>query len=227
MTSSHSIIRQLQALAEPSYRDFAASLIPGGMPLLGVRLPALRQLARQLAKDTPAWQHYLSDETTPHWMEETMLRGMLPGYIRDLSLEERLDMLERFVPLVTNWSICDSCCATYRFMRSHRETVLPWLQTRIRSRQQYTARLGIVCLLMHYLPDPAWAPHVAESLAHVQADGYYAIMAAAWCCCELYLRYPELGTPLLQDTGSPLPDAVRHKAAQKIRESHRHTPTTA
>lgn len=223
MSSFSAVAEQLQALADPAYRDFASSLIPGGMPMLGVRLPVLRRLAKQMAQNMAVWRPFTEEDLSPRWMEEIMLLGMLPGYIRDVSLAERVGLLERFIPLISNWSICDSCCATYRFMRQHRSELQHWLQHYLSSTHEYEARFGVVCMLQHYLPDAAWAPWVAERLTKLQASGYYATMAAAWCCCELHLRYPQLAAPLLRETAGALPESIRRKAMRKIRESRRST----
>ena len=48
------ILARLQAMAEPEYARFSATLIPDPPPILGVRLPRLRALARELAKALPA-----------------------------------------------------------------------------------------------------------------------------------------------------------------------------
>ena len=49
--NNNTIKEQLSLLAEPAYRDFASSLLPGTENILGVRLPALRKLAKKLAKE--------------------------------------------------------------------------------------------------------------------------------------------------------------------------------
>ena len=41
---------QIAQYAEPEYRDFSAALVPGAKPLLGVRLPKLRAIAKDIAK---------------------------------------------------------------------------------------------------------------------------------------------------------------------------------
>ena len=41
---------RLESLADPGYRAFSARLLPVGTPLLGVRLPALRRIARELSR---------------------------------------------------------------------------------------------------------------------------------------------------------------------------------
>ena len=42
------IRRILSAYADEKYKDFSASLIPGAKPLIGVRLPELRKLAKSI-----------------------------------------------------------------------------------------------------------------------------------------------------------------------------------
>ena len=205
---------RLEALAEPRYRDFAAKLIPGAPRLLGVRLPALRTMARELAR-TGQWRLTTPADAT---VEEVMLRGFLIGYApRKIGWQERLDELAHFVPLISNWSICDSCCCTYTFVCPHREQVWAWLAPFLASAEEYPARFGIVMLLNHFKQDAAWAARVAAALPGVPATDYYAEMALAWCACELILLYPELSAPLL-DTLRP---SVHRLTLRKLRESRR------
>ena len=57
MLTNEALRRALEAAAEPEYRAFSQKLLPLGTPLLGVRLPVIRKLARaQAAGD---WQAYL------------------------------------------------------------------------------------------------------------------------------------------------------------------------
>lgn len=41
---------QLEQIAEPKFRQFTAKLLPGTENILGVRLPLLRKMAKELAK---------------------------------------------------------------------------------------------------------------------------------------------------------------------------------
>ncbi|MBQ3218964.1 MAG: DNA alkylation repair protein [Akkermansia sp.] len=206
----------LRQLAEPRYREFAASLIPGETDLLGVRLPTLRTLARRAARS--AWHPLFQALAQEHGMEIVMLRGMLPGYAPHATLPERLAALAAFVPAIRNWSICDSCCTTYRFTRCHRAEVLDFLLPYLVSPQEYEARFAVVMLLLHYVPEAQWAPRVAECLLNVRCPAHYARMAVAWCCCELHLRYPHIAARLIPQLCPEL-QALTHR---KIRESHRH-----
>lgn len=66
------IKEQLSLLAEPAYRDFSSSLLPGTEHILGVRLPALRKIARKLAKEN--WLENLA-RCTQDSFEEIMLQA--------------------------------------------------------------------------------------------------------------------------------------------------------
>ncbi len=206
---------RLLELAEPAYREFSARLLPPGTALLGVRLPALRRLARRLAAE-PDWR--ANFDAPANCLEEDLIRGFLPGYAPGISLEERLELIARIVPTWRNWSVCDSCCATYGFVRSDRERVWDWLRTSLADTREYVARFGVVMLLMHYSREAAWLPRLMAILPRVPTGARYADLAVAWCACELALLHPDARRLLRPGV---LPEATRRLALRKLRESRR------
>lgn len=218
--SPDALRRKLGNLADPKTRAFAASLIPNAGPILGVRIPQLRALAKELAKSSD-WHTLFDHLQQAETMEEQLIRGMLPGYAPRLSAEERLEAIRLFLPSVTNWCLCDTCCATYRFVRQTKPQTWAFLQPSLHSDAEFQARFGVVMLLSHFVKDPAWAPQAAAILPQIPATGYYAEMAIAWCLCELHLRWPQTAAPLLSDSASSLRPSVLTLARRKIRESRR------
>ncbi len=212
--------RELESLADPHYREFQAVLIPGidRTRMLGVRLPQLRRIAKRLAIGG-----MLAFPPAPgELFEETMIRGMLPGYAEWASPEERLNCLTLFARRdIDNWSLCDSCCATCHFVRLHREETWEWLRQHLFDAEElpYSRRFGIVMLLYHFVPEADWAQKVAETLPRILPGHFYVDMALAWCACELLLRYPGLASPLL--TPGTLSDNVLAFTRRKLRESRR------
>ena len=107
------IRRQLVERAETKYRDFSSSLIPKSKPLLGVRLPVLRKLAKDVIKNMD-WKREIGSYEGQYediYFEEVMLRGMIIGYgTRKEEAEEALQLLKNFIPHIDNWSVCDSFC---------------------------------------------------------------------------------------------------------------------
>lgn len=209
------LLATLPSLAEASYRQFAASLIPDEQDLIGVRLPKLHKLARQAAGEN--WHRLFKELKGITCMECVMLRGMLPGYANNVPIEQRLEALADFVPDIRNWSICDSCCVTWKFAREHRERTFRFLHPYLRSQKEFEARFGVVMLLNHYLSDEIWLPKVAAELPQIPAQGFYARMAIAWCSCEVLLNCPELTREHL----SALSPDIRELTLRKLRESRR------
>lgn len=210
---------RLHAMAEPCMQAFNCSLLPGIGNILGVRIPRLRALAKEVISTGDYAVLYATEP--PHSMEENMLRGMLIGYLpKTVDTARRYRLLQDFVPRIDNWSVCDSCCATYKFVRADLELAWDFLQPYIRSNAEYEARFGIVMLINHFVKHKEWAERVAQELQQVQAEGYYATMAAAWCMCELYLQHPELA----QKQPAPhktLRADIATLTCRKLRESQR------
>lgn len=207
----------LQQAAEPAYRDFASALIPGETRLLGVRLPHLRKLARQLAKQD--WRGFLNEEPQNASFEELMVRALLPAYAPDADCAERLRFLLREQPRLDNWSLCDSCCATCKFAAQHRAKVWDTLQPLLRSHAEFDIRFALVMALFHFVPDAAWAATVTRILPTLHYGAKYADLAAAWCACEIALRHPHLRETLLAPDFLPQP--ILSLTLRKIRESRR------
>ena len=207
---------ELLSISDTTYAAFASALIPHlSRPMLGVRLPLLRTLARRLAKEQDHPQDLVPWEMDT--FEEVMLWGMLLGYL-DLPWSVRWKEICKFVPLIDNWSVCDSCCATYQAIRHHRAEAFPDLLALLDSTREFDQRFAVVMLMDHYLVDE-YIDQVLAAWQRLQPSGYYVEMAVGWGLSEAALRYPTSTLQVLQDSRVAL--AIRLKACQKILESRR------
>ena len=108
------IKEQLNDSAEEKYRDFVSRLIPGEERIMGVRSPALRRLAKQIAKED--WQGFLAAaDDSSH--EMLLLQGMVIGYAK-MELNQKISQIEQFLPKITNWAICDSFVTTLKISKT-------------------------------------------------------------------------------------------------------------
>lgn len=143
----------LSEAAEAPYRDFSKSLIAECKPLLGVRLPLLRKKARELT-NSGEWKKLTeTDGAEDIYFEETMLRGMLIGYgtQKEQDNEEAMRLFDQFVPLVDNWSVCDSFCNSMTIVSAHRAEWWTHLQSFITSEKEFEVRTALVLLLSQFL----------------------------------------------------------------------------
>ena len=88
-------------MADTAYRDFQQSLLPGIDRIIGIRLPLLRQIARETARGD--WRSYLETAEGLYY-EERMLQGLVIGYAK-CPPEEKLRYVERFIPKIDNWAM--------------------------------------------------------------------------------------------------------------------------
>lgn len=189
----HTDIRaRLEAMAEPAYREFSSALIPGCRDMLGVRIPALRALARELSRGD--WRALLSEED--RCFEERMLRGLLIASAR-LSDAERMEYIRSFVPQIGNWSVCDCFCSSLHCMGRSPDAYWPMLPQYLFSSEEYQVRFAAVSMLSHYLDTP-YLPDVLRLLPAVTHEGYYARMAVAWALATAYPRDAAGVTDLLR-----------------------------
>ncbi len=208
---------RIYAMRDEQYAKFSAKLLPDTDAPVGVRLPQLRALAREIAA-SPQAVRYL--DTPPGTLfEEKLLYGMTIGYT-PLPLGQALGYCAGFVPLIDSWSVCDSACATMRFAKAaaNREPVLGFLRPYCTSEQEYPARFGLVMLLFHFSAEP-YTAQVLQAAQALRAQGYYAKMAAAWAVCECFVKSRERTLALLESRA--LDPAVQNSAIRKIRESRR------
>ena len=105
--TAEEIRKQLDMLSEPDFREFTAGLMPGVRNVLGVRLPALRRIAKQEARGN--WKEYFEQALDDSY-EEIMLQGMVIGYLKE-DLDVVQGLIRDFVPKIDNWSVCDSFCS--------------------------------------------------------------------------------------------------------------------
>jgi len=212
------IRERLFALSEPEFQKFSAALIPGEERMLGVRLPALRVLAKEIAR-SDGWVDYLAAAPRDYF-EEIMLRGMIIGAVQ-ISPEERISRIQAFIPEIDSWSICDSFCAGLKFAAKNREMVFSFVRPYCGSKKEFEARFGYVMLLDFFLTEE-YIDAVLSLVSSFSHPAYYAKMAVAWLLATALAKFPSQAMHCLK--AAPLDDFTYRKTIQKALESFRVSP---
>lgn len=240
------IRKKIEALADCEYQKFHSSLLPGVDRIAGVRLPLLRKLAKEIAKED--WRNFLllyqnsptpPQSLAPHYYEETMLEGLVICYAK-MTFKERLAYIENFVPKIDNWAVCDSFCCTIKDTKKHPEEMWAFLQQYLPLRDhlsnetlqpdEFEIRFGVVMLLDYYITE-VYIERVLAILASINHNGYYVKMAVAWAISICFVKFPDQTMALLIEhqaysapvtgLGAFLDDFTYNKSIQKICESFR------
>ncbi len=208
------IEKRIFELADTKYKEFHSGLCPNTNNIVGVRVPVLRNYAKELSKSD--FRSYL-DNAKNEYYEEIMLQGMVIG-LSKMNLEERLRYVKKFVPKIDNWAICDVFCAGLKFTNKNKQEVWMFLQQYKNSMEEFELRFFIVMLLDFYITDE-YIKEVINILDNIKHEGYYVKMAIAWTISIAYIKYPEITMKYL--INNTLDDFTYNKALQKIVESYR------
>ena len=205
---------ELLRLRDDKNAAFLARLVPNIPPerVHGARMPALRGLAKSL-RGTEEAACFLA--ALPHEsLDEDQLHALLINELRDY--DETLAALERFLPFVDNWAVCDAlrpkCFARHK---TELQRAIPrWLA----ADAVYTRRFGLEMLMTHFL-DEGFDPVFLDWAAQMRAEDYYLRMMQAWFFATALTMQYETALPYLQERR--LEPRTHNKTIQKAIESFR------
>ena len=228
--------------------------------ILGLHTPEMKQVARMLSRQggEVEWTNgevkvcksgaevIHSFEAVPSdslGYEETVVWGYLIN-LEKCPIAERLALLEKYVPVLDNWAVCDSFCAHAKWMaRADKPELWAFLQPYFRSTREFEVRFAIVVAITYFMTEE-WLPKVfaiinSLDLSRIHsayryekgkpnlpqqgtAQGpspYYVRMAIAWLLATALAKHPDLTCTFIRTTS--LPEDVLKLYIRKARESFR------
>ncbi|MBE6115290.1 MAG: DNA alkylation repair protein [Erysipelotrichaceae bacterium] len=175
----------LEANSRQKYRQFTGSLNPGSRyPVMGVRVPLLRELAKKLAKEYGINAvDMLSDDS----QEEVLLQGFVIAYSK-MPLAEKKPYIDNYLAKCDNWSLIDSFVSTFHFNRKDEALMWQYLGEYRKSKQTFTVRFVLVMMLNRYLKDE-YINDILEYCSNIDSEEYYIEMAQAWLLATAAINY--------------------------------------
>ncbi|MBR2331790.1 MAG: hypothetical protein IKA38_04820 [Alistipes sp.] len=246
--------------AEARYREGHLRVV-NALPerrVVGLHSPEIKQVAKQLTREggevvMPDGTHRIcaggaevirAFEAVPSeslCYEETVVWGYLIN-LEKCSLDERLAMLGRYVPVLDNWAVCDSYCAHAKWMaRADKEALWAFLKRCFDSEYEFEVRFAVVVAMCYFLNEE-WLnnvferinglnfgrikskyksvkgkPKVAQQGTVQGAEPYYVRMGVAWLLATALAKFPEQTRTFVRS--SNLPEDVVKLYVRKARES--------
>lgn len=214
------ILDRLTDLAQgnESYTAFNKRIVNTKMPVIGVRVPDLRRLARELAPDMSAADISKLLTAKNKSFDYVLLCGLLITHAR-LNDLVAIDLAKQYLPLVDSWAHIDIFVEKKR--RFAGEVWWDFALECLQNEDEFTVRYGVISLMTNFL-DEAHIDQVFAVLRNVKHDGYYVKMALAWLYATAAVHFFELTLAELEN--EHIDTWTRNKAYQKMRESQRFTP---
>ena len=249
-------------LADARYREGHLRVV-NALPerrVMGLHSPEIKAVAKQLSRDCgevvmPDGTHRIcvngvevirAFETVPSenlCYEETVIWGYLIN-LEKCSLDERLAMLGRYVPVLDNWAVCDSYCAHAKWMaRADNATLWAFLERWFDSEHEFEVRFAVVAAMCYFLGEE-WLDKVFERINRLDfgrikskyktikgkpkvaqqgtvqgTEPYYVRMGVAWLLATALAKFPDATRAFVRS--SNLPEDVVKLYIRKARESFR------
>ena len=213
--------------------------------VLGLHIPEMKKAAIELwRKDADGYiKAFENSEHEKLTYEETVIWGLLINKVK-CPVDERLAMLDRYVPVLDNWAVCDSYCANAKWMaKVNKEILWAFIGKWFLSDREFEVRFAVVVAMCYFLSEE-WIdkvfcaidniefdkitslyisekgkPSVAQS-GTVQGDApYYVRMAVAWLLATALSKFPDATREYVNV--SQLPADVIKMYIRKARESFR------
>lgn len=203
---------KIQKNIDIKYRDFSKKLLPNVDNILGVRVPILRRIAKEIAREEPI--KFLNNVTNDSF-EETMIEGFVIGNLKE-EKEIIIKYIDTFLHKINNWSVCDTFCASLKIVNSDLDYFFKYLYKCKNSKEEFTLRFMLVMFLNYYI-DKKYIFKIFEIVQKIKKDDYYVKMAIAWFLSMSYVKYKKETLNYLNN--SNLDDWTYNKTLQKIIES--------
>ena len=214
------ILAKLTNLAQgnESYAVFNQRIVNTKMPVIGVRVPDLRRLARELAPDMGVANISKLLTVQNKSFDYVLLCGLLITHAR-LDDQTAIDLTKQYLPHVDSWAHIDVFVEKKR--RFAGEVWWDFALECLQNEDEFTVRYGVISLMTNFL-DEAHIDQVFTALRGVKHDGYYVKMALAWLYATTAVHFFDLTLAELEN--EHIDAWTRNKSYQKMRESRRFTP---
>lgn len=211
------IKKELLKLADSKYKEFHSGLCPGTNNILGVRVPVLRNYAKELIKEYEIEE--LLKQIDNQYYEEIMLQGMLIGLAKQ-NFQTLQKQIEEFVPKIDNWAICDVFCAGLKITKKYKEEMWNFIQKYLKSKQEFEIRFAVVMILDYYIEEE-YLEEIFKIFNTITSQAYYVQMAIAWAVSISLIKFYDRTMQYLET--AKLDKFTYNKALQKAIESYRIT----
>ncbi len=205
--------------SEENYATFSKKLIPDTrLEILGVRVPRIKNIAQSIKNDKNLIISFFNEKH--RYYEEQLLHGLLLQFSSE-KIEVLISEIDKFLPQLDNWAVCDSTVASLKIFSKHRKEVLSKVLAWLNSQNPYIVRFGIVTLLDYFINDE-YIDVSIKSVSLIKSNNYYVNMAIAWFLSVSLIKFYDKTLPLLLNKA--LPPFIHKKTIQKAIDSFRISP---
>lgn len=205
------------------------------MRVMGLRVGDMRRVAKELAKKEEGLEYIsrfaqtFKQNRSALCYEEVMVWGMMINAVKCTD-EERIQLLEDFVPAIDNWAVCDTYCSDAKWMKKlPKDKLWRLLEPYFDSVREFDVRFAVVIAMWYLLEEKDLEKIFAnleqinfsaiQSEYNMPLSAYYAKMSVAWLLATALAKHPEQTREFVRK--NTLPEDIIRLYVRKARESFR------
>ena len=209
-------IDYLYSIKDDKYKEFHESLVLNSKyQMIGIRLPLMRKLAKEISKTNIIDFLEVSKDTT---YEEIMIQGLVISNIKEE--ETFYKYHKKHVNKIDNWALCDTYCNSIKIVRNYEEKYFKEALELSLNKDEFISRTGLIMILSNFI-NKNNLDKIFNVLYKINTNKYYINMAEAWLLCELFIKYKEETIAYLEH--HKLNKFTINKTISKIHDSYRVT----
>lgn len=196
------------------YRKFSLRCNELATNFLGVRVPFIRNLAKDIAKRKLSYKYYEENDFKTY--ENVMLHICLLQYEKDLEIV--FHEVSKIIPHLNNWGLCDGLVSSLKITKKHREEMFSFM-IKYKNNENPFIRRFVIIMCMAYFLDDDFLCRVIDIILNVKGDNYYIDMGKAWTLATLAIQRSDIVENIILN--SSLSVWIKRKTIQKMKESYR------
>jgi len=195
---------------------FSEKIIKTNKPMIGVRTPELRKLAKQIYKQNHSGL-FMFDFG---YYEESLVKGLVLSFYKEFDNAE--NKLSTLINNFDSWGEVDMVCSNLAFVKNDNEKARRYFYDLLKSEKEFVCRFGVVALMKYFL-DEEEIEDTFKQLDNIICDKYYVEMAIAWLISEVLIKNPQNAPKNMQKIikNHHFNKFIINKGIQKACESYR------
>lgn len=206
---SSELIKILKENEDIEYKKFSERIIDTNYPIIGVRTPILKKLAKSMSLD-------ILELNNEKYYEEVLLKLFVISNIKDK--EEYDKYFNKYIYKIDCWSLCDSFVTASKIIKKNKEHYFNVVEELLKDDYLFAVRVGLVILLNYYVEEE-YLSKIFDLVDNINREEYYIKMAIAWLLSICYIKYPRETSKYLDNT--KIDDFTYNKTISKICDSYR------
>lgn len=204
---------------DENYALFASKIVRTRYPLLGVRMPILHRISKELDKQEREKMLTLISQE-PSCEEWIILGDILALELKEMKVEDWWEFARAYLERIDSWNYVDNLFSQLRWIKGKKYTSIyeklhSLLLRELYCDEEFVLRFVIMTLTRYY---PQSLIELLDRICDLGEDTpYYLKMGASWAISEIFLKERQRILSLLQS--QRLSPSIQSLSMRKICES--------